>query len=569
MRNCEKKLLLLVVMCLLFLTPCTTQAKEKVSPKRQAYINGASYLVLRFEGFSDEGYEYTLTNMDSGKRVSGEAKVKANEFKLPLKKTGLYKAGTVYRLVISDKKKYMEVYYYTGAVMENAVVKAGNDIIKANWAMSDGDPYSIYRVRLAPSDQPLLIQAKKDQASASVRSASVSTSALASGDYTVYIYGEAKVDGYSCYGYGRAKSASILKKPGQVTGISAQPKASRVTLSWNKTLGATGYEIYYRKGTTGKFKLYKACKTTSLTVPGLKGGKAYYFKLRAYSQIAGKTLYGKYSTAKKAAIPQIAEMVKGTKFTLDSSYHLILAWNKTQFATSYVVYYNKEGEAKYKRLGTTKKTSMRLDDLDDDTQYNLVVRARTKIGGKNYLSYYTSETLSLTPSKYMADNYNKLLASKVRTISYSKGKCIYTTKKYPTKVKEAYVNYKNYSSRTKYLIWVSTYTQQTTIFKGRKGHWKQIRTFTCATGRYDDRSPRGVFTLNTKEYRWKYVNTQILYISHFYKKASFHTRPLFYNGSVATPTLGKPASHGCVRLTTTDARFIYKSIPLKTTIVSF
>ena len=45
-------------------------------------------------------------------------------------------------------------------------------------------------------------------------------------------------------------------------------------------------------------------------------------------------------------------------------------------------------------------------------------------------------------------------------------KCNYTTSKYSTAQKLAYV--KKYSSKTIYLIWVSHYTQEVSIFQGRK-----------------------------------------------------------------------------------------------------
>ena len=188
---------------------------------------------------------------------------------------------------------------------------------------------------------------------------------------------------------------------------------------------------------------------------------------------------------------------------------------------------------------------------------------------KVYLSSKTSKVITVTPRQYRDKNYNKLLASQVRSIGYVGNKCIYTTKKYSTEVKTAFVNYKGYSSKTKYLIWISHYTQQVSIFEGSKGKWKMIRTFICATGTAKNHSPRGVFKITYKEKGWFYTSTKELYVTHYKGRNSFHTRPLWNNGSVQNPTIGKPASHGCVRCYNQDAKYIYDKMPIGTTVVSY
>jgi len=189
--------------------------------------------------------------------------------------------------------------------------------------------------------------------------------------------------------------------------------------------------------------------------------------------------------------------------------------------------------------------------------------------GKKYRSPLGSNVVTLVPSQYVKENYTQLLASKVRTIGYHRYRCDYTTKKYSKDVKLAYVNYKGFTSKTPYLIWVSHYTQQTTIFKGSKGKWKIIRSFTVGTGKASTHSPRGIFKIRYKEPGWYYNYTMELYVSHYAGRNSFHTRPLYRGGGVATATIGRPCSHGCVRCYNQDARYIYKNIPVGTTVVSY
>ena len=160
-------------------------------------------------------------------------------------------------------------------------------------------------------------------------------------------------------------------------------------------------------------------------------------------------------------------------------------------------------------------------------------------------------------------------------------KCNYTTSKYSTAQKLAYV--KKYSSKTSYLIWVSHYTQEVSIFQGRKNNWKLIKSFPCASGNYNTRSPHGTFRIGQKENGWYYVNTYEEYITHYCGRNSFHTRVHRYpSGSsqnhhkfpiastvYADATIGKPASNGCVRLMDSDAYYIWKYMPTNTTVISY
>ena len=147
--------------------------------------------------------------------------------------------------------------------------------------------------------------------------------------------------------------------------------------------------------------------------------------------------------------------------------------------------------------------------------------------------------------------------------------------------KLAYV--KKYSSKTSYLIWVSHYTQEVSIFQGRKNNWKLIKSFPCASGNYNTRSPHGTFRIGQKENGWYYVNTYEEYITHYCGRNSFHTRVHRYpSGSsqnhhkfpiastvYADATIGKPASNGCVRLMDSDAYYIWKYMPANTTVISY
>ena len=77
----------------------------------------------------------------------------------------------------------------------------------------------------------------------------------------------------------------------------------RVTLYWNDVAGETGYQVYY--STDGK----KFTKLASYQgwpdkqyKTGLTSGKAYYFKVRAYTKVGSETVFGTFSDVKSIKI---------------------------------------------------------------------------------------------------------------------------------------------------------------------------------------------------------------------------------------------------------------------------
>lgn len=76
-------------------------------------------------------------------------------------------------------------------------------------------------------------------------------------------------------------------------------KAKSVKLKWKKISGVTGYEIYRAKGYTGKYKKIKTIADPNIVSyknKKLSKDNYYYYKVRAYKVIKGKTFYGEYSS---------------------------------------------------------------------------------------------------------------------------------------------------------------------------------------------------------------------------------------------------------------------------------
>lgn len=133
-----------------------------------------------------------------------------------------------------------------------------------------------------------------------------------------------------------------------------------------------------------------------------------------------------------------------------------------------------------------------------------------------------------------------------------------------TTISPGNINTLNIESSTSYLINVSLENQKTYIYSGKPDNWKLIRTCPCSTGINSEETPVGSFSTKEKgdwffsdKYEqggkyWTQITGDILF--HSIPFAKDKTTILDY-------TLNKPSSHGCIRLSIDDAKWIYTNIP--------
>ena len=129
------------------------------------------------------------------------------------------------------------------------------------------------------------------------------------------------------------------------------------------------------------------------------------------------------------------------------------------------------------------------------------------------------------------------------------------------------INKSDFSSKTKYFIWVDTKNFKTNIFKGSTHYWVLENSFLCTVGRPSSPTIKGTFYAGPKGYSFGEARGfRCLYYTQIKDNYLFHSIPYNLDGSIRDSRLGMQLTDGCVRLTTKHAKWIYYNVPSGTTI---
>lgn len=114
-----------------------------------------------------------------------------------------------------------------------------------------------------------------------------------------YYYIECEVSVNSGGGFTLGTSASLPSKP-SIRNIRKISKKT-ATISWNKVGSVSGYQLYRSTSKKGRYQCVKtlSSKSGSYKNGKLKRKKTYYYKVRAYKKVNGKTFYSGFSAIKK------------------------------------------------------------------------------------------------------------------------------------------------------------------------------------------------------------------------------------------------------------------------------
>lgn len=218
-------------------------------------------------------------------------------------------------------------------------------------------------------------------------------------DYTIkYQKGRKKTGIYSVKitfkgNYEGEKTLYFKIRPTAVKNVSATPSISSVYLSWDKSKGADGYEIYLK---TDRLKLVKDTdklyyRVNKINGKKLKSGTEYTFVIRSYKKTGDKKVYSVQKKIKVTSKPQKCSIKKVDSL---SGSLTVTAVKQNCHGYEFLLSTNKSfSNAKSVRTKGKSKNSYTFRNIIKGRKYYVKARAYITSGGEKYVGYYSNVKL--------------------------------------------------------------------------------------------------------------------------------------------------------------------------------
>ncbi|KRQ87943.1 putative L,D-transpeptidase YciB precursor [Caloramator mitchellensis] len=181
-----------------------------------------------------------------------------------------------------------------------------------------------------------------------------------------------------------------------------------------------------------------------------------------------------------------------------------------------------------------------------------------KIDTKNNILNYTIKEIGFYKVQVIIeDGFGNRKAMESKTIKTYLNRAIKNDKE-----ALSIVNVANIDSKTNYLLLVDSFGNKVYIFNGTSNNWKFIKSMLCTDGKKSTPTVKGIFEINGRG-PWLISYTPGVlakYKVRFFKNYYFHSVLVNSKGKVIDGRLGQSLSHGCIRLSIENAKWIYDNI---------
>lgn len=234
-------------------------------------------------------------------------------------------------------------------------------------------------------------------------------------EYTFAVKSYRKIEGKTVWA---PEQTTVLVKTalGVTASLKSTPATNYITLKWSAVEDATGYRVFVKNNTTGKWDIAVRTtgKKTTATINDLEPGTKYTFAVRAYVNNGSIVWAPKYKSINTVTKPGVTDKVTATA----GDEWIRINWSKVPGATGYRVYVLRNGA--WKALKTTTGLSYYLMDVEEGKEYTFAIKAYTKLDGTAYWAAKYAKISGVSKPEYPDAVKAKSATRNSVTISWEK-----------------------------------------------------------------------------------------------------------------------------------------------------
>ena len=193
----------------------------------------------------------------------------------------------------------------------------------------------------------------------------------------------------------------------------ASANYDKLRLSWEPMSGVDGYQIYRATSKSGKYAkiaTVKGASSATYTDTGRTCGTRYYYKLRAYKKIGGKTVSSKYSAILSAYAKPAKVKVTDAYAPSNSTEAIAVNFTTVRGATDY--------EAQVNKIKNGKETGFRSYTYNDEGQkwtfetYKQCLAKMKKMYPSGYVTRTYMENGKVIDEKMTVEKFTETMVGK-------------------------------------------------------------------------------------------------------------------------------------------------------------
>ena len=176
----------------------------------------------------------------------------------------------------------------------------------------------------------------------------------------------------------RSDAESQKTAPDVPEAVAVSAGFDAISISWSKSAGASGYQIFRSTAKGGKYTLIYTTPQTRYTNTKLKTGATYYYKIRACDDTGPVTVSSDFSEA--VFSNPVPKRITGLRCTVKSVTSVKLSWEKISGSSGYEIWRSLSADGDYRLIKKIRGTSCLFKSITPNTDYNYKVRAYRKVG---------------------------------------------------------------------------------------------------------------------------------------------------------------------------------------------